>query len=223
MFIKSGHIEYEEFLIERGSQHIGTLSKKDLIMQMQDHLEEHRYNTSLILEHEENQYKKKQGIKEFDQKWVVLKDRTLEARAVLASGDINLIASTFYWLGLASAQLDQEATDLIEFSKNMSSIRHGMKSELALSKKNVASKFVRKEALEFANKCWKSPSHSHERIGKIAELTKIHIEALCSSNKEIEEIIDQSGYKLPRDINVIKRWLRPIAPKSAQARGRPKN
>lgn len=221
MFSNSGHNEFEEQLYEDSLEGLGRMTLKEKIEIQLKYFNKHAFNPHSIIEHEKNQLLQRTDGDEFRHDWETLEKRIKRAEETFKSGEINSIASSFYYLGLISAKLDQEKVDHIEINKLLIDSKIRKLNNIPFERKAAIFQFIQETAVGYASHCWQSPEHSAKRIGQMAQLTKDYIATVFSDSETLSSL-SSFGTTIPRDINTYKKWLRSIAPASAQKRGAPK-
>lgn len=222
MYKKSNHKPFKDLEQEKISEsNLHTFEKVAAIMQL---FETQKTNPIALIEHEENQLNEKPLDEDFTFEWDSLAQSLNDARKALESEEINRIACAFYWLGIASSKLDAEKADNNYQISLLDSHIARAKSNMPLEKKRITAQLVREVAIGFAKIYWneheKKDEDERPRISEAAEFIHQTIKTTFSSEKYQKEI-EGSGYEIPEDITIIKKWLRPTAPAWAKKGGRP--
>ena len=240
MYKKSGHKSFRELSVDNTFAKLGVdISLRDLeadtplnsslpifeIAAEIMHLSEiGKTNPYALIEHEKNQLTEHTPDDYFTSEWESLTRALTEAKKALESEEVNSIACTFYWLGVASARLDSEKADNEYHIKVLDSHIARTKSNLPFQKKSITAQLVKDIAIGFAKIYWREHEskeiHERPRMSDAAEFIHQKIKSAFSSDKYKKEI-EGSGYEIPEDLAIIKNWLRPTAPSWAQRRGRP--
>lgn len=221
MFSESGHVDFLTQLVEDASIGLDKKTIKEKIEIQLEHTQKYAFNPNSILDHEKKQLLKRTDHKDFIHEWEKLETRITKAEKALNSSDIYAIAANFYYLGLISAQLDQEKIDPAEMRSLLISAKTRAINNFPLERKAEILNFIQTTAVDYAYHYWQSSEHSSVRIGKMAQLTKDFITDVFSNNEAFSDF-PIYGVTIPSDLNTYKKWLRPIAPTSAQKRGAPK-
>lgn len=222
MYKKSGHRPFKDLELEKiFSSNLHAFEKAAELMQLSDR---ERTNPVALIKHEENQLVEHSPDDHFATEWESLARTLNSAKETLNTNDANRIACAFYWLGIASSKLDSEKSDNNYQIAVLDSHIARIKSNLPLEKKKIAGQMVKGIAIKFANIYWKenenNGEHEQPRISEAAEYIQQTIKDIFLSEPYKWEI-EGSGYEIPEDIAIIKKWLRPTAPAWAKKGGRP--
>ena len=153
------------------------------------------------------------------------------AKEALYKNEIERACLCFMLIGHYLGQIGDKSIQQILDNKSQKKEAQNYKDvrERPLRKKNKIIKILKKQAILLAIQMWYVEDEFNEyRIGFVAEviwtaLTDITNKHLTKTTHISSSDIQIFKDAVPKTPNQVKNWIRPIAPKYAKKRGRPKN
>lgn len=149
----------------------------------------------------------------------------LTCKSRVENKEYNLLPSDFFWLGRMSSELESGfyGEKRIEFHE---ALMRANKSNFPLVFKNAINRGAKELVQAIATNHWKL--NPNDRIGDVSQIVwaKTHEFFIYARQQkdwgEHSDLWDKKEEAMPDKPDGIKPWLREVAPKEAQRRGRPK-